>query len=115
MVESARERGAQLRQSIRERRVGHALAGRRALVKLRHLGHGNIEYIEKMSARGVVRAGAIGIRAGWGIFYDRFAETNVLNALRYNGVAQQNYLIDNPITAGGTPCRAFCSWKDIPE
>jgi hypothetical protein len=56
------------------------------------------------------------IRAGWGIFYDRFAETNVLNALRYNGVAQQNYLIDNPITAGGTPAAltAMEAYPNVP-
>ncbi len=37
------------------------------------------------------------IRAGWGIFYDRFSETNVLSAYRYgrNGT-QQVYTIDNP-------------------
>lgn len=34
------------------------------------------------------------IRAGYGIFFDRFAEANVLNALRYNGVEQTNYLIN---------------------
>ena len=31
------------------------------------------------------------IRTGWGIFYDRFAENNVLQALRFNGVSQLNY------------------------
>ena len=36
------------------------------------------------------------IRAGFGIFYDRFALTNLLTALRYNGVTQQQYVIDNP-------------------
>ena len=36
------------------------------------------------------------VRVGFGIFYDRFALANVLTALRYNGVAQQQYVIDNP-------------------
>jgi hypothetical protein len=35
------------------------------------------------------------IRGGYGIFYTRFSETNVLQALRYNGVEQTNYLITN--------------------
>jgi hypothetical protein len=36
------------------------------------------------------------MRAGFGIFYDRVADTNTLNAIRYNGVTQQSYLISNP-------------------
>ena len=36
------------------------------------------------------------LRAGFGIFYDRVADTNTLNAIRYNGVTQQSYLISNP-------------------
>ncbi|HEY7209895.1 MAG TPA: carboxypeptidase regulatory-like domain-containing protein [Bryobacteraceae bacterium] len=38
------------------------------------------------------------IRGGWGYFYDRFQVLNVLNAYRYNGLNQLNYLINNPIT-----------------
>jgi len=34
------------------------------------------------------------IRGGFGIFFDRFEESNVLNALRFNGSSQQNYLIN---------------------
>ena len=33
------------------------------------------------------------LRGGVGIFFDRFAENSVLNTLRFNGSAQQNYLI----------------------
>ncbi len=33
------------------------------------------------------------LRAGWGIFYDRFPIGNTLNTLRYNGSGQQNYNI----------------------
>jgi hypothetical protein len=36
------------------------------------------------------------IRAGWGLFYDRFAAANVLTADRYNGVNQVNYSLYNP-------------------
>jgi hypothetical protein len=31
------------------------------------------------------------IRGGWGMFYDRFDDNNVLQTIRYNGVLQQNY------------------------
>lgn len=36
------------------------------------------------------------VRAGFGIFYDRFALANTLTARRYNGVVQHQYVIDNP-------------------
>jgi hypothetical protein len=36
------------------------------------------------------------IRGGWGVFYDRFQAASVLNAYRYNGVNQLNYLIKDP-------------------
>lgn len=36
------------------------------------------------------------MRAGFGIFYDRFALANTLTALRYNGVVQQQYVVSNP-------------------
>ncbi len=36
------------------------------------------------------------IRAGFGIFYDRFALANRLAALRYNGVIQQQYVTTDP-------------------
>lgn len=35
-------------------------------------------------------------RGGFGVFYDRFSEGNVLTAERYNGVNQQSYVITNP-------------------
>jgi hypothetical protein len=43
------------------------------------------------------------IRAGFGIFYDRFALANTLTALRYNGVVQQQYVITNPDTYPAIP------------
>ncbi len=36
------------------------------------------------------------VRAGWGIFYDRFTEGNVLSLVRFNGLAQQQYIVSNP-------------------
>lgn len=36
------------------------------------------------------------IRGGYGWFYDRFAETNLLQALRQNGVNQQSFVTKNP-------------------
>ena len=37
------------------------------------------------------------LRAGFGIFYDRFAVGNSLAARRYNGIVQQQYVIANPV------------------
>src|SRR5262249_31401592 len=36
------------------------------------------------------------VRAGFGVFYDRFALANTLTLLRYNGIVQQQYVITNP-------------------
>ena len=36
------------------------------------------------------------IRAGYGWFYDRFSSTYVLDAIRQNGVNQQQYVVKNP-------------------
>ncbi|MGO9008855.1 MAG: carboxypeptidase regulatory-like domain-containing protein [Bryobacteraceae bacterium] len=36
------------------------------------------------------------VRAGFGMFYDRFALANTLAAMRFNGVNQQQYVIANP-------------------
>ncbi len=36
------------------------------------------------------------LRAGFGIFYDRFPETLLLNAERLNGTTQQTYLVPSP-------------------
>jgi hypothetical protein len=36
------------------------------------------------------------LRAGFGMFYDRFALNNVLTARRYNGVLEQQYVVSNP-------------------
>ena len=48
------------------------------------------------------------IRTGWGIFYDRFDEGNVLQALRYNGTTQENY----QLTA--SPTLLLSSYPNLP-
>ncbi len=49
------------------------------------------------------------IRTGWGIFYDRFDESNVLSALRFNGTDQQSY----QLTA--SPTTLLSSYPNIPS
>ena len=36
------------------------------------------------------------LRGGVGLFYDRFALANTLTSLRYNGITQQQYVVNNP-------------------
>jgi len=43
------------------------------------------------------------LRAGFGMFYDRFALAHTLSAARYNGVVQQQYVIANPDTFPNAP------------
>ncbi|HTF72035.1 MAG TPA: hypothetical protein VK638_56145 [Edaphobacter sp.] len=42
------------------------------------------------------QSGKTVVRAGFGMFYDRFALTNLLAAQRYNGIVQQQYVLTNP-------------------
>ena len=41
------------------------------------------------------------IRGGFGMFYDRFSEQNVLIAQRYNGINQQQFIVIDPDTYPG--------------
>jgi len=43
------------------------------------------------------------LRAGFGMFYDRFALANVLTAQRYNGILQRQYVLTNPATFPAAP------------
>jgi hypothetical protein len=43
------------------------------------------------------------IRGGVGLFYDRFQESYSLNAIRYNGINQQNFVITAPQFFGTIP------------
>ena len=45
------------------------------------------------------------IRGGYGWFFDRFQSTNVLQAIRQNGINQQQYVVKNP-TPGEIPSLA---------
>jgi hypothetical protein len=45
---------------------------------------------------GRLRQPKLVIRAGFGIFYDRFAINQVLTAEQYNGVTQQRFIVQNP-------------------
>jgi len=44
---------------------------------------------------GKQRAGTV-LRAGFGIFYDRFSLANTLAAERFNGIVQQQFVVTNP-------------------
>ena len=50
------------------------------------------------------------IRAGFGLFYDRFALSEVLNSERLNGIVQQRYVVQNPhFYIGSIPPRSQLS------
>jgi hypothetical protein len=62
------------------------------------------------------------LRAGWGIFYDRFGESQVLQAARLNGITQQSFTlyglaatecfpVANPVT---NPACSFTDSSSIP-
>jgi hypothetical protein len=44
------------------------------------------------------------LRAGFGIFYDRFMQTQLLQAERLNGIAQQEFLFSQPDFFPNNPC-----------
>ena len=46
--------------------------------------------------RGKTAAPKTVLRAGWGIFYDRFTDDLILQAERQNGVTQQEYIVTDP-------------------
>ena len=54
------------------------------------------------------------VRAGWGIFYTRFGDQNILQVLRGNGITEQQYIVTNPAfycgptTSGGTSLAGAC-------
>ncbi len=43
------------------------------------------------------------IRAGYGWFFDRFNSTYLLDAIRQNGINQQQYVVKNPTFSGNAP------------
>jgi hypothetical protein len=46
------------------------------------------------------------LRAGFGVFYDRFALANTLKVQRYNGINQQQYVVNNPSFYPNVPSAA---------
>jgi len=56
-------------------------------------------------AKGNTQAKTV-IRGGYGWFYDRFAEGNILQAARNNGINQQKYVIKNPGFTQNAPSAA---------
>jgi hypothetical protein len=55
------------------------------------------------------------IRAGFGMFYDRFGLGNTLTAERYNGIIQQQYIIANPDFFPTVPAVASLSGPVAPN
>ncbi len=56
------------------------------------------------------------IRAGFGIFFSRFPETDVLSAQRFNGVTQTNYVVNNALSEGGNAAAqaALAYYPNVP-
>ncbi|MEO7142493.1 MAG: TonB-dependent receptor, partial [Bryobacteraceae bacterium] len=55
------------------------------------------------------------IRAGFGIFYDRFSEGLVLESLRFNGVLQQQFLVPDPSFYPNIPSAATLEGQRVPS
>jgi hypothetical protein len=54
------------------------------------------------------------VRGGFGIFYDRFNESNTLGANRFNGINQQRFNIVDPAVLGSVVFNADGSISNIP-
>ena len=55
------------------------------------------------------------LRAGFGVFYDRIADSVILNSRRYNGLTQQSYIILNPDTYPAIPTASTLSGFSAPQ
>ena len=55
------------------------------------------------------------LRAGFGIFYDRISESLTLQALRFNGETQQQYIVTNPDFYPNIPSLAELSSNLVPQ
>jgi hypothetical protein len=54
------------------------------------------------------------IRGGFGLFYDRFNETNTLGANRFNGINQQRFNVIDPTILGGAVFNFDGSVSNVP-
>jgi hypothetical protein len=54
-------------------------------------------------------------RAGFGMFYDRFALGNTLTAQRYNGIVQQQYVVNNPDFYPNVPATSGLATTQLTE
>jgi hypothetical protein len=61
------------------------------------------------------RAAKTVIRGGAGVFYDRFGENLVLNTLRYDGIAQQQFVVHNPTFFPDVPSIHYLIDHNVPE
>jgi hypothetical protein len=55
------------------------------------------------------------VRAGSGVFYDRFGLSNTLTAMRYNGIVQQQYVVTNPDFFPTIPPPTFLAAFQAPQ
>jgi hypothetical protein len=55
------------------------------------------------------------IRGGFGVFYDRFSEQNVLLAQRYNGTNQRQFIVIDPDTFPAIPSQSSLEASGTPQ
>lgn len=55
------------------------------------------------------------LRAGWGMFYDRFSQDLVLNTIRNNGINQQQYIVQYPDFYPTVPAPATLQASLVPQ
>jgi len=61
------------------------------------------------------RRGKTVLRGGFGVFYDRFNENLTLQAIRFNGVNQQQYIVSNPDFFPAVPTIETLDAEQLPE
>lgn len=61
------------------------------------------------------RAGKTVVRAGAGIFYDRFSESYTLQSLRFNGSTQRQFIVSNPDFYPAVPTAAELAASAVPQ